>query len=116
MPKAFILFLIFILIISVLAATGTSAVFLAGLSVFFIAILIFVVRAIARSYRIPPNTGKEGLIGKTAIAETELDPEGTVFIAGERWNARLDAGRIETGEEVIVIAVEGLKLMVARKR
>ena len=52
----------------------------------------------------------------TAIAETNLDPQGTVTIEGERWQAIAEAGdRIEAGEEVIVTRVDKLRLTVARK-
>jgi membrane-bound serine protease (ClpP class) len=88
---------------------------IATVIVFFVAIFAFIVAAIIRAHRRRITTGREGLVGQTAVAKTALDPNGTVFIEGERWNATADSGRIEAGEEVIVTKVEGLKLKVARK-
>jgi len=88
---------------------------IATVIVFFVAIFAFIIGAIIRAHRRRVTTGREGLVGQTAVAKTALDPKGTVFIEGERWNAIVDSGRIEAGEEVIVTKVEGLKLRVARK-
>ena len=88
---------------------------IATVIVFFVAIFAFIIGAIIRAHRRRVTTGREGLVGQTAVAKTALDPKGTVFIEGERWNAIVDSGRIEAGEEVIVTQVEGLKLKVARK-
>ena len=84
--------------------------------ILFAAIFIFVLGAIIRSHRRRPTTGKEGLIGKTAVAHTALDPTGMVLVEGELWTASSEAGRIEVGEEVTVTKVEGLKLKVAKKQ
>jgi membrane-bound serine protease (ClpP class) len=51
------------------------------------------------------------MIGQTGIAETEMAPEGTVFVHGELWRARAGI-RIAAGERVRVIGVEGLVLEV----
>ncbi|MFC2018046.1 nodulation protein NfeD [Chloroflexota bacterium] len=88
---------------------------IASVIIIFTAIFAFIVVAIIRTRRSRITTGKEGLIGQTGIAKTELDPEGTVFIKGERWNATSESGRIEPGEEVRVIEVDGLKLNVIRQ-
>ncbi len=80
------------------------------------AIFVFVVGAIIRSQRRRPVTGKEGLLGKIALAQTELDPTGMVLVEGERWTARAESGRIEPGEEVVVTKVEGLRLWVTKKQ
>lgn len=88
---------------------------IATVVVLFVAIFAFIIGAIIRAHRRRVTTGREGLVGQTAVAKTILDPKGTVFVEGERWNAIADSGRIEAGEEVIVTKVEGLKLSVARK-
>jgi len=79
------------------------------------ALFMFVVSAVIRSQRRQPVTGREGLVGRTAVVQTELDPTGSVLVEGENWTARTDGDRIERGEEVVVAAVEGLKLRVTRK-
>ncbi|MBN2099453.1 MAG: nodulation protein NfeD [Dehalococcoidia bacterium] len=78
-------------------------------------IFILVVMVIIRSQRRPVNTGREGLIGQTAVVRAPLDPKGTVFVEGEIWNALMESGRANPGEEVVVTAVEGLRLKVVKK-
>ncbi len=73
--------------------------------------LAFLVRQLGRQ---PPLQTSERLIGAEGIAQTDLDPEGTVWVRGETWTARAAAGRIAAGERVRVLAVEGLRLRVAR--
>ncbi len=60
-------------------------------------------------------TGREGLVGQTAIAKTPLSPRGTVFLEGENWTAVLEEGRVEPGEEVVVTGVNNLVLSVVKK-
>lgn len=78
------------------------------------AFFIFVVTAIVRTQRKPQTTGREGMVGASAIAKTALAPTGTVFIHGELWEAVLDEGTAEPGEEVTVTGIEGLKLRVMK--
>jgi len=79
------------------------------------AVFVFVVGAVVRAHRRRVTTGKEGLVGETAFAQTKLDPTGTVLVEGERWTARAEDGKIELGEEVVVIRIDGLKLWVRKK-
>lgn len=73
--------------------------------------LAFLVRQLRRR---PPLQTPERLIGAEGIAQTDLDPEGTVWVRGETWSARTVEGRIGAGERVRVRAVHGLRLHVAR--
>ena len=65
------------------------------------------------AYRQKPITGKEGMLGGQGTAETDLTPEGKIFVRGEYWNA-VSAERILKGEQVEVTAVEGLRVTVKR--
>lgn len=76
----------------------------------------FVIQAVVRTQRRKQPTGADGMIGMRAIVKTPLDPTGTVLAHGELWEATLDEGRADIGEEVIVTGVRGLKLDVSRKR
>ncbi|WP_457622153.1 NfeD family protein [Persephonella sp.] len=58
-------------------------------------------------------TGIEGMIGVIGKAETDIDPEGKVFVSGELWNA-FSESPIKKGEKIKVVAVEGLRLKVER--
>ncbi len=70
---------------------------------------------IVKTYRRKATTGKEDLIGRTAVVRRKLNPEGTVYLNGELWNAISKSGNITPGEEVIVTHVNGLKLSVTKK-
>ncbi|MGB7294161.1 MAG: nodulation protein NfeD [Candidatus Aminicenantales bacterium] len=82
----------------------------AGLSLIFFFLLFLVVRAHARRV----FTGKEGLIGEVGSAQTDLSPEGKVFVHGEIWNA--EAGEpIAKGSKVKVVRVlDSLKIRVEK--
>ena len=56
-------------------------------------------------------TGREGLVGEVAIAQTALAPAGKVFIHGEIWDAVASAS-VLAGERVVVQKVDGLQLFV----
>jgi len=77
----------------------------------------FFVFALSKGIKIQwkkPVTGREGLIGKIGIAKTDLTPEGTIFIHGERWQASTEDELIKVGEEVEVLEVKGLNLIVKK--
>ena len=82
--------------------------------VFAVAIAISVIIAIIKGQRRRLVTGVEEMVGKVAVALTELNPKGTVQAEGEIWNAVTEKGRIEPDEEVIITKVEGLKLWVIK--
>ena len=88
---------------------------LIGLAVVTVIFTIFVVNRAIRAHQQQVSAGKEDLIGKTAVVDATLDPKGVVFIEGERWMATSDKGTVESGEEVIVTKVDGLKLRVTKK-
>ena len=45
-----------------------------------------------------PSTGREGMIGETGAARTDLAPAGKVFVHGEIWEAEAD-GPVRAGRE-----------------
>lgn len=80
------------------------------------AIVAFVMQRVIQAHRRQAKTGREELVGKTAVVKQDLDPEGMVFFKGERWAAVADKGRIKAGEEVIITKVDGLILRVSKKQ
>ena len=66
-----------------------------------------------KAHQLRTTTGMEGLLGEVGVVKETLNPEGTVFIHGETWNAKSDI-TISDGEKVIVEAVEGLKIKVRK--
>ena len=83
--------------------------------VFAVAFVIFVIYAIVKGQRRKLSAGIEEMIGKEAVAQTILNPKGTVLAEGELWTAIAEDSTIEPGEEVIITKVEGLKLWVTKK-
>ncbi|MBE3113443.1 MAG: nodulation protein NfeD [Actinobacteria bacterium] len=82
-----------------------------------IATAAFFIFALSKGIRIQwkkPVTGREGLIGKIGVTKTILNPEGTIFIHGERWQASAEGEIIKEGEEVEVLEVRGLQLTVKK--
>jgi membrane-bound serine protease (ClpP class) len=76
----------------------------------------FAIAKVVQAQRRPAVTGREGLIGKTAQARTSLDPDGTVFVKGELWQATAVNGPIEAGESVEIVAIERFHLQVKKER
>jgi len=74
----------------------------------------FAIAKVVRAQTWPVMTGREGLVGRLTTARTPLDPEGSVFVQGELWRASAVDGPIDQGEQVEVIAMEGLRLTVKR--
>lgn len=59
--------------------------------------------------------GAVQLVGKQAVAQTELTPEGSVLIDGDLWRAAsLDGTTIACQEQVEVTRIEGLLVIVKR--
>lgn len=57
------------------------------------------------------TVGTEALVGRTAVATTDLWPAGQVKIDGELWQARCEGG-VSAGDEVVVRGIDGLTLEV----
>jgi len=83
--------------------------------IIIVALFAFVISRVIRAHRRQASTGREELIGKTAVVKVALEPEGTVFYKGERWAAISDKDRVEAGETVMITKVDGLKLYVIKK-
>jgi len=58
-------------------------------------------------------TGKEAMLGKTAVVIRTIDPEGKIQYATEIWRATARGKKFLEGEEVLIKEVFGLNLLVA---
>lgn len=61
------------------------------------------------------NTNLQGILSKKGIVKDEILPNktGIVYVGGEEWSAiSSNNTKIEVGEEVKVIRIEGVKLIV----
>jgi membrane-bound serine protease (ClpP class) len=81
----------------------------------FAAIVLFLLTIVIRAHARRPMTGREGLIGETGTARTDLSPAGRVFVHGEIWQAETEGEAIRTGEKIKVVEVlDGLKIRVVK--
>ncbi|MEX2314927.1 MAG: nodulation protein NfeD [Thermomicrobiales bacterium] len=74
---------------------------------------LFIAGTLWRSRGRPPATGESTLIGAVAVARSPLDPDGMVYLHGELWQATSSGAPVARGEQVRVLAVDGLRLSVA---
>jgi membrane-bound serine protease (ClpP class) len=77
--------------------------------IFFFGVLSYAVKA--QLFKV--QTGKEGLVGETAVARTDIKGTGKVFVHGELWNATSD-DHVTAGEQVTVVEVRGMMLRVKK--
>jgi len=92
--------------VSVGLVIGTGVV----LGLTFFGVVMIAVRALKK----PIITGRESMAGKTGVSVTDIDPHGIVQVAGEQWSASLaeSAKPIKKGSRVVVVRVEGVRLIV----
>ncbi|MEA2022274.1 MAG: nodulation protein NfeD [Candidatus Caldatribacteriota bacterium] len=82
-----------------------------------VATACFFIFALSKGLKIQwkkPVTGKESLIGKIGISKTILNPKGSIFVHGERWQASTKGESIKEGEDVKILEVKGLVLLVKK--
>ncbi len=79
---------------------------------FSIWLFIFTTRTLRRQVPV----GLPSMVGTRGKASGKLAPDGMVRIKGETWGASSEEGDIETGEEVVVVGEDGLKLLVRRAK
>jgi membrane-bound serine protease (ClpP class) len=86
------------------------------IAIIIVIFLVYVVIWSVRAHQRKVSAGKEELVGRMAVVEIALEPKGVVLVEGERWTAIIDKDRAEPEEEVTITKVDGLKLMVTRKK
>ncbi len=74
-------------------------------------ITVFLLRLALKAWRAKVVTGAAGLLDEVGTAQTDLSPEGKIFVHGEIWNA-VSSVPVSRGKQVRVYAIEGLKLRV----
>jgi len=87
-----------------------------GVTLPFAGISIFLLRLVILSRKTKSVAGMDGMIGKVGVALSDIenrDAEGKVQVHGEIWQAQ-SSEPVRTGEKVRVLAVEGLKITVAK--
>jgi len=88
---------------------------LAGLIAIMVAwggVSVVIYRMGSRALRRKPVVGLPNMVDSKGKVVSPLIPTGAVRIKGEIWEAASTGERINTGEEVIVVGQDGLKLIV----
>ena len=88
---------------------------IATVTIFISGALAFIIHRAVSIHRKQATTGREELMGKTALVKVALNPAGTVFYKGERWSAVSESGDVKAGDEVIINRIDGLTLYVRKK-
>lgn len=73
----------------------------------------FLLAKMIQSRFFDPLSGKESFLGQLAKVEESIDGEGKIFFDGTLWSAYADE-KIEAGEKVKIVSVEGLILKVEK--
>jgi membrane-bound serine protease (ClpP class) len=97
-----------------IAELRTSLRFVLPVVIGMSAVVLFLLTLVYKAHRRRSFSGREGLIGETGTARTDLAPTGKVFVHGELWEA--EAGvPVRAGEKVKVVEVlDGLKIRVGK--
>lgn len=85
-----------------LLGSGVSVVLLLN-----VLLALAVVRVLSRR----PTTGAEGMVGRLGVVRKAERRHAWVEVRGETWRA-VSRQRLRVGEEVVVVAVDGLTLEV----
>jgi len=75
------------------------------------AITAFLMSIAVKARRNKVVTGAQGLVGETGVAQTDLAPQGKVFVHGELWDA-ISTQNLPAGTRVVVRNIDGLQLRV----
>lgn len=77
-------------------------------------VVVFLLTLVLKAHARRPATGREGMVGETGTARTDLSPAGKVFVHGALWEAEADEP-VRAGEKVKVVEVlDGLKIRVGK--
>ena len=88
---------------------------IASVAIIITAFFTFVITRVIRVQRSQATTGREELLGKTALVKAALAPKGIVIFKGERWTAVSAEGPVEPGETVVITGVDSLELHVKKQ-
>jgi len=81
-----------------------------GISLIFIFLITLAIRAHIKKV----HTGKEGLIGEIGKAQTDIDPEGKVFVHGELWQAESSEKILKDSKVRVVEVMDNLRIRVTK--
>ena len=76
-------------------------------------IFLFILRKVIAARRMPYAAGEESMVGTIGTVREALNPDGMVFVDGALWQATSSEGPLAAGTQVRVVALHGLRLLVA---
>ncbi|GAB4429749.1 MAG: nodulation protein NfeD [Anaerolineae bacterium] len=86
-----------------------------GIPLGMAAIVGFGFQKVLQSRKRQPTTGEEAMLGAIGTVKVAMQPDGLVFVWGERWQATSSDGQpIEAGARVKVVQIEGFHLTVEK--
>ncbi len=104
------------------APSFTISLWIIGaMSAVLFASMLLTIKAVRQARRSPSyydfsSSNPDNLIGTIGTATTDLNPSGSVRVAGEQWSAVSDSGAsVSSGERVMIVEIDGLTLKVARE-
>ena len=78
--------------------------------------VLYLAREAVKSRRQRPTDATVAIVGETGAVTTALAPRGAVRVANDTWTAvSADGSRIDVGEPIRVVEIDGLVLTVARR-
>lgn len=87
---------------------------IAGVTAGTAALFLFALSAGFRAQRLRVPVGVQTLVGAEGIVQVDLNPSGIVLAGSESWSAMAEDAPIRAGERVVVIGVNGVRLIVRR--
>ena len=73
-----------------------------------------VYRAGSKALDRKPVIGLSSMVGGRGVVVSPLSPVGLVRVKNELWAAKTEGGRIDSGEEIVVVGQERMRLTVER--
>jgi len=90
-----------------------------GLGILMVALTVhsYIMYRIGRpTFFIKPKVSAETIIGDEGKVTKRLAPEGYVKVRGVLWKATCAESELEVGDEIVVVNIEGLRLIVSPKK
>ena len=85
-----------------------------GVALLWTAFAVFLYFKGGKILKQKPVSGLTDMVGIYGRVVRTIAPEGMVKIKGELWVARAEGGKIETGEEIIVVGQDNLVVTVRK--
>ena len=87
-----------------------------GILMAALAIYSYIMYRVGRStFLIRPKVAAETVIGNGGKVTKRLAPEGYVKVQGVLWKAKCVESELEVGDEIVVVDIDGLRLIVSPK-